>query len=269
MWVVAAATVFVAVIISWQAYRCHTDTDKCKAYPAIQISTPFDNSIADTSVEEEKSQNEAAGACADAHGYLCLILTPANLPTIYLVILGLGGIIVAIGSLGVIERQTHVAEQNLIIASRAFLSVGGEPEKAESGEVRIPIENRGRVPAKILAVEITVLIHQFIDGKYIEIFRRSMKADVRDEVIVPGDPHFSLFAHLPEIAKDTTCHQITVAGDVKYDTGFNNTSDVLKFTRTFPVKYKVWMKVWNAVWADFRETPETEKQTDTEKKNPN
>jgi hypothetical protein len=257
MWVVVIALVFVAIVISWHAYRCQTNADRCNASRTAQ---DFASAGSDTKAdaEKEKSQDEAARACADANGYLCLVLTPANLPTIYLVLLGLGAVIVGMGTLGVIEKQVQVAERDLIIASRAFLSVG-EPEKAMSGEIRVPIENRGRVSAKILSVEITIIVHQFADGKPVEKYRRSIKPEIHEETIVPGDPDFSLFVHLPEVAKDPNTSQITVFGDVKYDIGFNGSGDELKFMRTFPVKYSTWIKGWAGISTDFRES-ENKKQ---------
>ncbi len=255
MWIVVTVAVLLTFVMTWLAYRCQAYTNTCNASRTAQILIPV-------------GDIEAARACANASTFVCLILTPANLPTLYLVVLGLGGIIVGIGTLGIIQKQAEVAERDLIIASRAFLSVGGEPENTESGEIRIPIENRGRVPAKIQAVEITVIVIQVADGKAIELYKRSIKPEVHEETVVPGDPHFSLFAHLPEVAKSATC-QFAVAGTVKYDIGFSGTTDVLTFVRSYTVKYKVWLKGWSGISADFREDTGTEMRTDIEKKNPN
>lgn len=175
-----------------------------------------------------------------------------------LVVIGIAGIWAALKTLAAIKRQADIMQKELVIASRAYLAVG-EPEKTVSGEVRIPIENRGRVSAKILGIEITILVHKVADGRTGEIYRRSIKPEIHEEAIVPGDPHFSLFVHLPEIAKDIDS-QITVAGDVKYDIGFSGSVDTLKFLRSFSVKYNAWMKGWNGIDADFREPTNSEKQ---------
>src|SRR5665213_2726591 len=106
-----------------------------------------------------------AKRCEDsttANSFRCLVLTPANLPNIFLVLIGFGGIVVAIGTLDVLERQTEAARiaaesakdsaEALWAGQRAQLSVAayGSPIDdivSKTPRVQIELANRGMTPA--------------------------------------------------------------------------------------------------------------------------
>jgi len=74
-------------------------------------------------IKEKKSPDEKNRACADANAYLCRVLTPTNLPTIYLVILGLGGIVVGIGTLKAIEQQAKIMQAGIALQQAQWVDV--------------------------------------------------------------------------------------------------------------------------------------------------
>lgn len=61
-------------------------------------------------IEEETSPQQTNSPATNSESYPCRLITPANLATDYLVIIGIGGVIVAIFTLSIIKRQTAAAE---------------------------------------------------------------------------------------------------------------------------------------------------------------
>ncbi|MGA8367224.1 MAG: hypothetical protein ACLQMT_09805 [Candidatus Acidiferrales bacterium] len=77
----------------------------------------------DCSANQKQSQDQTSRACTHANTYLCRVLTPASLPTIYLVLIGIGGIAVAIGTLEILERQTKAIEDTVVLTQRPRIVV--------------------------------------------------------------------------------------------------------------------------------------------------
>jgi hypothetical protein len=94
---ISALTLITAVVISWQAYRCETARQECQ--PG-QSTYPFSDSIItvpganDGNENQHDAPNETKGACAQADCYLCKVLIPANMPAIYLVLVGIPTLVV-------------------------------------------------------------------------------------------------------------------------------------------------------------------------------
>jgi hypothetical protein len=60
------------------------------------------------------TQGAVIGDTTNPESYLCRLIAPANLPTIYLVFIGIGGILAAFRTLGTIQQQTaHISRQAL------------------------------------------------------------------------------------------------------------------------------------------------------------
>jgi hypothetical protein len=115
-WMLGTAVICVAaaIVITWQAKICEAARQECQS---TKTAHPLPNpmlivsSSKDGDADKEQSQDQAGGACTYADGFLCSLLTPANLPTIYLVLVGAGGIVIAVGSLGIIQHQTRTMER--------------------------------------------------------------------------------------------------------------------------------------------------------------
>lgn len=61
--------------------------------------------------KDEPPQQQADTSASNSENYLCRLTAPANLPNIYLVLVGIGGIFVAIGTLDILKRQTDAIER--------------------------------------------------------------------------------------------------------------------------------------------------------------
>ncbi|MGB6877265.1 MAG: hypothetical protein WBD87_14660 [Candidatus Acidiferrales bacterium] len=80
---------------------------------------------------------KSGGACHDSDSYLCKLISPTNLPTDYLVIIGIAGVFAAVFTLKSIHhqavqmrKQTKISKQNIelfISKERARLAVNFKP----------------------------------------------------------------------------------------------------------------------------------------------
>jgi hypothetical protein len=70
-------------------------------------------------VEQEAANAQDDRAKSDSKGYFKRLFTPENLPNIVLCLVGIGGIIVAVCTLRIIERQTKHLRNSVVQARRA------------------------------------------------------------------------------------------------------------------------------------------------------
>lgn len=138
-WIVGTAivTALAAVVVTLQAKRCDNARQKCETAEATR---PFTNPMLviasgeDGNSNQVQSQKRAGGACRDVNGFLCKVLTPANLPNVYLVLVAVGGIIVAVGTLNILKEQTKVTKDNVeIIISKERARISIKPRYDDSG----------------------------------------------------------------------------------------------------------------------------------------
>jgi hypothetical protein len=110
----------------------------------------------------------SGGACQQTDeskaSYLCKLIAPANLPTDYLVIIGIGGVFVAIFTLESINVSAKAAQdaaeaaklnaQAVINSERPYLIVSIHPDlvKPATGLFTLACLNQGNTPAKVIAV---------------------------------------------------------------------------------------------------------------------
>jgi len=114
-WIIGTAvvTVIIAIVITWQAYSCETQNKEPQSAAAAQ---PLTNPMLiipgspNGNTNQELAQDQESGSETHANSYFCRVATPTNLPTIYLVLIGFGGIAVAIGTLKILEAQTRATE---------------------------------------------------------------------------------------------------------------------------------------------------------------
>ncbi|HVB88538.1 MAG TPA: hypothetical protein VNK23_17895 [Candidatus Dormibacteraeota bacterium] len=106
-------TLIITTIITWKADNCETQNQESQA---IQPPTNLMLTVPTTTngdSEQKHSQNQTGWPASHADSYFCRVATPTNLPTIYLVLIGFGGIAVAIGTLDILERQTKGVEDSI------------------------------------------------------------------------------------------------------------------------------------------------------------
>lgn len=186
VWGTALATVIIAVVISWQAKRCETAREECQA---TATANPLANPMVlipvrpDGDREQEQTKNQAGGGCSNANTYLCRVLTTANLPTIYLVLIGFGGVVVAIGTIRILQKQTEATEQSaeaarlnaqaLIDSERPWIFipfvgkfpridppvlVDRVPGTYQNSECCFWFKNLGKSPAKVIEFKAQLII---------------------------------------------------------------------------------------------------------------
>jgi hypothetical protein len=114
--------------------------------------------------KEQESPQQTNGPASDSESYLCRLLIPANLPTDYLVLIGLGGVLAALGTLSAIKRQADLMESSLVSVQRAFvfaknIEIGPRVVDAGTNQTTewhfgIQWENSGMTPTKGLEIHV-------------------------------------------------------------------------------------------------------------------
>jgi hypothetical protein len=140
---IVTATIAVAIaafIITIKGQSCETKDQQRRA---AEITQPFTNPMLvipaakNGDSHQDQPQNQASRAEAQTNTYFCSVVTPTNLPTIYLVLIGIGGIAVAISTLKTLDSQTKAAENNieiLISKERARIYIEPVMSISETGD---------------------------------------------------------------------------------------------------------------------------------------
>jgi hypothetical protein len=114
-----AALVMVTVAVYWQGEKCDAEANRCIS----NFNTPGE-------ANQSNPQNGAVQTCRDSESYFCRVLGPANLPNVYLVLIGFGGIIAAFRTLKILKLQTQTTQdsvQNSIDSERAWIEIALAP----------------------------------------------------------------------------------------------------------------------------------------------
>lgn len=107
-WLIVVILAIALVIIGREEERCQTQVEKCRAsYAAQALSEKLPINI---SVNQKASEQEAIAAACEPNGYFCRLFGPANLPTVLLVLIGIGATWAALRTLWAIERQAALME---------------------------------------------------------------------------------------------------------------------------------------------------------------
>jgi len=110
-----------AVIIIWEGKRCQTAYEQCASTNSANpqySGSDFDFTFSRRADDPQKQPNpqiKTDNSCYRSNDYLCRMFIPANIPNVFLVLIGFGGIIVAIGTLDIIERQTKAIEDSVAL----------------------------------------------------------------------------------------------------------------------------------------------------------
>jgi hypothetical protein len=157
-WWLIAIILAIALVIGWEEERCQTKEYECRASYAAQ--TLSERLPGDVSIYQRASTQQAITAACEPHGYLCRLFGATNLPSVLLVLIGIGGVWAAIRTLRAIEKQVDA----LIASERPWLLLVkeniGEPylnpiETQPAGDLHLSycnfsFKNYGRTPAKIV-----------------------------------------------------------------------------------------------------------------------
>ncbi|HEV3219608.1 MAG TPA: hypothetical protein VGZ48_07535 [Candidatus Acidoferrales bacterium] len=110
-------------------------------------------SIPNGGANQNKPNTPTTDTCAKANGFLCVLFTTANLPTLYLVLIGVGGVVAAMITLEILSQQVEAARlsaQAVINSERPWLIVNVNVDKEKL--FRFGCLNQGRTPAKIVSI---------------------------------------------------------------------------------------------------------------------
>jgi hypothetical protein len=116
-WGLLIVILAVAFVIGWKEERCQSQAYQCRATYAAQAQS--ERLSGAVSINQQASEDQAITAACEPNGYFCRLFSAANLPTMLLVFIGMGGVYVAISTLKIIERQTKATEE----AERAWVLV--------------------------------------------------------------------------------------------------------------------------------------------------
>ena len=150
----------IALVIGWKEKRCQAQSYQCRADYAAQLSSKIP-------IDQRASAQQAIAAACEPNGYFCRLFGAANLPSMLLVIIGIGAIVAAVKTLRAIEEQTretaraakatedsakatHATAEGIIKIERAWIDV--RLEKIGPAVYQVHIKNCGRTIAIIKEV---------------------------------------------------------------------------------------------------------------------
>ena len=161
-WLVLVLTAGI-LYVGWKETRCQAQAYQCRAYYAAQSA-----SAGPLGVNKSASEQEAINAACEPNSYLCRLFSSANLPTLLLVIIGIGGVYAALRTIKVLEAQTSATERSVTlqeVAWRQWLELSdwdAPPELREDhgDEVIMPmlfsVANPTTVPLELIFVNVEV-----------------------------------------------------------------------------------------------------------------
>ena len=119
-WWLIAIILAIALVIGWKEKRCQTQAYQCRVAAAqLQSQRPSPGS----SVYQDASEQQAITAACEPNGYFCRLFSPANLPSMLLVIVGVGAIWAAIRTLNAFEKQANLMEREFVASHRPKLVI--------------------------------------------------------------------------------------------------------------------------------------------------
>jgi hypothetical protein len=300
LWIVFIPVGILAVIVWREGKACQAASDQCASTDTAnpQQDSPSLVLREDGSLKQQDTAEKTNESCYRSHRYLCRILSPANIPNVFLVLIGLGGIIMAIGTLDILVRQTKATEDAaqaakdnialLISKERARLYIESSLELVDMEIRRGPFPRKpdaiiykvgcyGGTTASILESyinvylvpqmphELTTLNTPFDLPKVISPFTNQAI-----EVIHPIDPEIEVVM-TDESGGQDKCVKSSLHFEV-----FIRYADVFQTETQWELKYK---RVWSlSYWYKLPETrqffsttdvKETTEEKETKRENPN
>ena len=112
LWIVFIPVGILAVIVWREGKACQAASDQCASADTAnpQQSNPPLLLREDGTLKQQDTTEKTNEGCYRSHRYLCRVLSPANIPNVFLVLIGLGGIFMSFGTLYILVRQTKATE---------------------------------------------------------------------------------------------------------------------------------------------------------------
>jgi hypothetical protein len=190
-WIVGVFSVLIFVftlIVCWaekSGGACYKQRDSQREEDRISLLT------VDGLEKEQESSQQTNSPAAYSESYLCRLIAPANLPNIYLVLIGIGGVFVALFTLKSIHHQAVQARkqtQYFVSKERARLSVDTRQEESfrfsgiplePIADVVVGIEQHGPTKAFNVVGEMKMVIQPSKDPPPMkDMFRMSELPDI-------------------------------------------------------------------------------------------
>jgi len=124
-----------------------------------------------SAIKQEGSKPNGDRCANHSQSYFARLFSPENLPNIALVVVAIGGIIVAVFTLIAIDRQAKIADKTLVLQFRPKLIVrGGEVYDPDTLRIEFTVVNVGGSPAHIDRGEAEA---QIVDSRQVSILEHA------------------------------------------------------------------------------------------------
>ena len=111
-WFLVVVALAITYLIGRREERYQAQADQCRAAYKAQAQSERIGTTGLT-VDQHASEDEAITAACEPSSYFYRLFSAANLPTVFLVFIGIGGIWAALRTLTAIERQGKIMEDNI------------------------------------------------------------------------------------------------------------------------------------------------------------
>jgi hypothetical protein len=196
----------IASVIWWKEERCQAQAYQCRAAYKAQLKA--ERPSLGLSVDEQAFEQQAIAAACESDGYFCRLFSSANLPSMLLVFIGIGGIWAALRTLGAIQKQVDAmvnADRAWVVAELIPLAAkyGGQWHRFESyGPVamsdeeivngdhlkhKLRLTNMGRTPAHILRYKIDYSREVDVTGPDLRMVDTPKRPEIEFDRLLAGD----------------------------------------------------------------------------------
>lgn len=177
----------ITLVIVWKEKQCQAQTYQCRATYATQLES--ERTAVPLTVYQQASEEQAIATACEPNGYFCRLFGAANLPTILLFFIGIGGIWAALRTLKAIESQTYILSESQ--RPRIVADAGDDPSKTfgdqEARRVVLKVVNKGLMPATEYTYESWIEVLPDTSGDFTNAADH-FKFDVTS-VLYPDSPH--------------------------------------------------------------------------------
>ena len=186
------ALLLVSFPVYGQEKRSQSSTNKNHPKSVQQPQTetmPSPASVEVNVINEPEPQPQSNGATRQLPSYFSRLVSPENLPTIGLVILGLFGLVYAWKTLRAVETQGDA----LINSERAWISIKTDMENfnptASPSRFYWRVVNTGKSVAKLISTDARCLIWNGYDTLPDTPQFGNTQIDLKGRILAPGEPY--------------------------------------------------------------------------------
>ncbi len=152
-WVLIVVVLAITLVIGWKEKRCQSQTYQCRATYTAQLPSRL-------TVEQQASEQQAIATACEPNSYFCRLFSATNLPSVLLVLVGIGAFYIGMKTLWVIEKQTKTAIDSAnaqIAIERAWITVDEASLLQKMGRewfIRPSVKNLGNTIARVRKISL-------------------------------------------------------------------------------------------------------------------